>query len=259
MYFYNLQRYFGCVRQAGGSNDHPATPTFLQIYKILSYSILSPPKYGNCTIEKEVKSSLISLDEIKTLYQKPKENKELLIDTIKSKLNKAIKNDDWNIYDIFESEQSEHDYTLPGAVDCIIYYITGRVCHKLLQFTKCSSCRQALITNSAEHDRIAKLGELGDIIPEFFIHPNVGFYNFIKMLENMFTKHCHQLNVVDAILSDAIESDVISFPCEAHKIDIISYIVHYYLQIKLSQYCHNMNNNKKDNQRIKKIAKHCRT
>ena len=39
----------------GGTNDHPSTPTFLQIYKILSvFSILKPPKLGNCTLRKKI-------------------------------------------------------------------------------------------------------------------------------------------------------------------------------------------------------------
>lgn len=39
------------IRQADGPNDHPTGPTFLHLYRILSlYSVLKPPKYGNCTI-----------------------------------------------------------------------------------------------------------------------------------------------------------------------------------------------------------------
>lgn len=38
-------------RQATGPNEHPSTPTFLQVYKMLSmYSLLKPPKSGNCKI-----------------------------------------------------------------------------------------------------------------------------------------------------------------------------------------------------------------
>jgi len=41
-------------RQATGPNDHPTTPTFLQVYKMLSiYSILKPSKTGNCKILKK--------------------------------------------------------------------------------------------------------------------------------------------------------------------------------------------------------------
>jgi len=37
---------------ASSANDHPSTPTFLQVYKQLSvYATLKPPKYGNCTVD----------------------------------------------------------------------------------------------------------------------------------------------------------------------------------------------------------------
>jgi hypothetical protein len=73
MYF---QRFFGTVRQAGGANDHLATPTFLQLYKILSvYSVLKPPKTGNCIVgTTESTQSLITLDSLKTMYQTPEKN-----------------------------------------------------------------------------------------------------------------------------------------------------------------------------------------
>jgi len=39
------------VRQTAGPNDHPATPTFLQLYRLLSvYSLVKAPKSGNCTL-----------------------------------------------------------------------------------------------------------------------------------------------------------------------------------------------------------------
>lgn len=254
MYFYYLQRFFGCVRQAGGSNDHPATPTFLQIYKILSsYSILAPPKYGNCSIEKEIKLPLITLNDIKSLYQKSNKETGLSIDIIKSKLNNAIRNDDWDIHDVFESE---HDYAKPEAFDCIIYYITGRVCQQLLKCTKCSTCKQALITNSENCNSKAKLS---DMLVECFVHPHIGFYNFIKKFESLFIKHCDDINVADAILSDVINCNMLTFPCEIHKLDVVSYIVHYYVQMRLSRLCTDLNNNIKNNQHIKKISKHYTT
>lgn len=46
-----FQVFFGTVCLAGGTNDHPGTPTFLQIYKILTFcGILSAPKTGNCSV-----------------------------------------------------------------------------------------------------------------------------------------------------------------------------------------------------------------
>ncbi|CAH1736906.1 unnamed protein product [Aphis gossypii] len=46
-----LEKFFGIIRQVAGPNDHPSTPTFLQLYRMLSmYSLIKPPKSGNCTI-----------------------------------------------------------------------------------------------------------------------------------------------------------------------------------------------------------------
>lgn len=47
-----LEKFFGIIRQVAGPNDLPATPTFLQLYRILSvYSpLVKAPKTGNCSI-----------------------------------------------------------------------------------------------------------------------------------------------------------------------------------------------------------------
>lgn len=186
------------------------------------------------------------------MYQKSNTKTGLLIADIKSKLNNAIINDDWDIDNIYE----EHDYVTPATFDCIIYFITGRVCRQLLTFITCPLCIEALTTNSEVPHRKA---ELSDVLFESFVHPNVGLYKFIKHLEHVFSKHRHQLDVTEAVLSDIIESNTLGFPCEEHKIDIISYIVHYYLQIRLSTYCRQLNDTKKNYERIKKLSKHYKT
>lgn len=46
-----LECFFGTIRQAGGQNEPPTLPTFLQLYRMLSiYTLLKPPKFGNCTV-----------------------------------------------------------------------------------------------------------------------------------------------------------------------------------------------------------------
>jgi len=40
---------------ASGANNDPSTPTFLQVYKLLSvYAILKPPKYGNYSVYENI-------------------------------------------------------------------------------------------------------------------------------------------------------------------------------------------------------------
>ncbi|KAF0704247.1 Uncharacterized protein FWK35_00030831, partial [Aphis craccivora] len=63
-----LEQFFGTVRQAIGPNDHPCTPTFLQVYKMLAvYSILKPPKSGNCSILNP-ETPKITISDLKTIF-----------------------------------------------------------------------------------------------------------------------------------------------------------------------------------------------
>ena len=66
-----LQQFFGTIKIAAGSNDHPATPTFLKLYKmLLTYSILKPPVSGNCTVTDEKPPPLlISVTDLKNIYK----------------------------------------------------------------------------------------------------------------------------------------------------------------------------------------------
>uniref|UniRef100_A0A2S2PUB1 Transposable element P transposase-like RNase H C-terminal domain-containing protein n=1 Tax=Schizaphis graminum TaxID=13262 RepID=A0A2S2PUB1_SCHGA len=66
----NLEKFFGTIRLAAGANDHPGTPTFLQLYKLLSvYSLLKPPKFGNCTIDQQHEvTPLITISDIKQTF-----------------------------------------------------------------------------------------------------------------------------------------------------------------------------------------------
>lgn len=55
------------ARQVNGPNDHPCTATFLQVYKMSVYSMLKPPKTGNCKIL-ETNTIQISIGDLKTVF-----------------------------------------------------------------------------------------------------------------------------------------------------------------------------------------------
>ncbi|XP_008178271.1 uncharacterized protein LOC103307771 [Acyrthosiphon pisum] len=120
----NLEIFFGTIRAAGGQNDHPAMPNFQHIYKMLSvYSILKPPKSGNCTVIEHNKN-LIKLEELKNIFDKPKAT---AIDLIKEKLNESLLNiDDIHEIEVFDiMSESLSPFNSTDVVDCIIYYIAG--------------------------------------------------------------------------------------------------------------------------------------
>lgn len=65
-----LERFFGIIRQAGGQNEHPTMPTFLQLYNMLSvYSLLKPPKFGNCQTELGQEAPCLTLAELTSAFK----------------------------------------------------------------------------------------------------------------------------------------------------------------------------------------------
>lgn len=106
--------FFGTIRQAAGQNDHSSTANFLQLYKLLStYSILKPPKSGNCTVYDDAPlKPIISMTDLKDIYQ-PK--KYELVENWKVKLNGIIAEKEWEFNDVVE-----HDYAKPEVIDCLI-------------------------------------------------------------------------------------------------------------------------------------------
>lgn len=122
-----VQKFFGTIRQAAGSNDHPNSPTFLQLYKLLTvYSVIKPPKFGNCTVtEQPPPRMMVSLQDLKTAYGQKSEAKSTKYRReIQEKLDEILRYDDWEADDIIESTP-DHDYILSPILDCIIYYVTG--------------------------------------------------------------------------------------------------------------------------------------
>lgn len=88
-------------------------------YKLLSmYSILKPPKSGNCTVNYNAPlTPIISLTDLKEIYKPKKSN---LVEHLKVKINKIIEETDWEF-----DEVVEHNYAKAEVIDCLIYYLTG--------------------------------------------------------------------------------------------------------------------------------------
>ena len=110
--------------------------------------MLKPPKFGNCRLfsnEKENESK-ITIEEFKTIFSSTKKSyHEIHVENLKNKLDNFVKFTDWECDDVID-----HYYAMANVVDCIIYYITGFVCKKMLQRTVCEKCRKAFQYNSVK-------------------------------------------------------------------------------------------------------------
>lgn len=131
-----LECFFGIIRQAGGQNEHPTFPTFLQLYRMLSlYSLLRPPWYGNCTVPEKGQSAFLTLADFREVF-KPSSKQQVKLEKLKQRLDGLINEGDWECDEVFE-----HDYSNATVVDCIVYYVTGFVSRKLSKQTSCAVCR----------------------------------------------------------------------------------------------------------------------
>lgn len=248
---YSLQRFFGTIRQAGGQNDHPATPTFLQLYKLLSvYSVLKPPKYGNCSVHDDKPlRPLISISDIKDVFMKGLKSPPLL-EELKQKLDGLIEHEEWDFSDVVE-----HDYTCAPVVDCVIYYVTGYLCRQVSKYSKCETCRNAfvapLIFSQHSEAQLVNCKTMGGLI-----HPNIFFYKFVREIETAFNRFASSVTVYDEVLTYLIDHCHFSFPCIVHKSEVVAYTVKYYITMRMRQYSFQKNNNMEMiNKTKKKIAK----
>ena len=144
----DFQRFFRCIRLATGSNDHPATLTALQVYKILNmYSTLmpTPSKFGNCRIQGKRKASVITLPVIKAVYSRPAEYRQLsFIEGLRNKLDDVVASDNWNVLDVIFTEHyylRASENIKPSENNCLLYFVTGRVCKNLQESTPIKDCQ----------------------------------------------------------------------------------------------------------------------
>lgn len=245
--FRQVQRFFGTVRMAGGTNDYPCTPTFLQICMLLSaYNILKPLQPGNYTtkLENDPPQSLVIISQIKDLYKK---NDKGSFEEIKSKLNIVISYMNSDFSDFINA--AEQDYALPELIDCLLFYTTESVYRHIRNRIKCYTCllKAFLDTSDLVKDSlIFSCGQMPNRFEKFInphkelMHTNIKMYILILKLDVLFRKYAKFVNVFDLILKDFTDSQIeIQFECDEHKneaLEILAYIIKFFIQIRMREF-----------------------
>jgi len=218
------------IRQAAGPNDHSTGPTFLHIYRILSiYSVLRPPKSGNCTIL-DSKAPKIALSELKEIFHSESTIRQQKLSNLKLKVDLLIDGGSWEADEIFE----DHNYNEASALNCIIYDATGYVTKKIIKNTSCILCLNALKNNQKYVDipeaELVNLKSKGVLT-----HPNIHLFHFLTKVEESFATHCQHKNVFDLTVYDVLNFPI-SFPCNEHKIQVVSSILTNYLIMRMRHF-----------------------
>ena len=176
------------------------------------------------------------MSELKRIYKTNK--KESFVKKIEEKLNVVIEKEDSDFMDF--TNATDHDYNLPYVVDCLMYYITGQICQNLKK-RNCMDCKSAIFYSANDESicqtqinhPVAKLITLDQ--NHHLQHPNFKLFNFIKSIENSFSLHCKQSHVFDLVLNDMSKLKFY-YPCAEHGTEVLAYMIHSYLQIRMRQF-----------------------
>lgn len=246
-----LECFFGIIRQAGGQNEHPSFPTFLQLYRMLSlYSLLKPPQFGNCTTTDKGQTAVVTLADMRAIYNSSAMQRPNKLEVLKQKLDGLIEEGSWECDNVFELD--DYDATI---VDCIVYYVTGFVSRKLGSETSCTVCKQALegqkgIANVPEAD-LVNFKTRGRLT-----HPNMHLFDLFTYCEEKFAKYASDRDVFDKTIDAVLENFQFTFPCSLHKEDMLAKLLHYYVCLRMRQYCRQLKGQKeKKSQDLRKLSK----
>ncbi|KAH7964173.1 hypothetical protein HPB51_027589 [Rhipicephalus microplus] len=248
-----LERFFGIIRQAGGQNEHPTFPTFLQLYRMLSlYSLVKPPKFGNCTLPDKRQAAVVTLSDIREIYKGSAAQRTGKLDELKRKLDGLIDEGSWECDDVFDFDDPDTDATV---VECIVYYVTGFVSRKLRNGTTCSICKNALQGKQG----LASVPE-ADLVNcktrGWLTHPNMHLFDFFKYTEEQFAKYAGDRDAYDKTTDAVLENFHFTFPCGTHKEEMLAKLLHYYICLRMRQYCRQLKNrHEKKSHDLRKMAK----
>ena len=143
------------------------------------YKILKPPKFGNCQNADLLQDQRpkISFQDFRKFFanNECKSYRQKHIENLQRRLDAYIESDTWECDDIIEVEEEMSE----DVLDCVIYYIYGYICRKMLKNNKCLHCRKAFST--CDENEIFPISELVNLKTKGrLIHPNRHLYKMFK-------------------------------------------------------------------------------
>lgn len=179
------------------------------------------------------------------------------VEKLKLQLDSLVEQDDWDdealVVEEFDGSSSSE------LVDIILYSACGYLCRRLLKLTKCSLCRDAILTKlSTENLAVAEIVNLKT--RGFLLHCNLYLFKLFRRAETFFSENVKFANCYERTVNDVFENLELSFPCEEHGSEFLATSLHYYIVIRLRHYEREENRRvHKKSQMKKKEAKLCPT
>ena len=239
------------MRSSCGSNDHPDSQTFLQLYWLFStYSLVKPPK-GSCTDCSEILSTLLNINDVKVKEVSRKEKWHTFLDLI-------IEEDSTEELLPKTLEMAEdHSYQMVASSDFITSYVSGYILRRTSKFTTCDICLQNLTTPDANGEEANKFIELKS--RKCLLYPSQAIVQLITSLENHLLLTLLENKIHSEFLYDVMQRiyhgpSLNLVGCDQHKSEVTEKIVQFYLILRLHFICKQISRNE-STQKTKKFRK----
>lgn len=221
--------------------------------------MIKPPKFGNCTVEDSGRSKNgvgITFEDFKRIFEANETPSPSAVQKLKQQLDSLVEDDDWNDEALMAEEFCCRDSEL---ADIILYSTSGYLCRRLLRLTKCSICRDAILTKLSTSD--IEVAELVNLKTKgFLLYCNLYLYRLFHRTERFFAENVKYGNCYERTMNDVFEFLQLNFPCDEHGSEFVATSLHYYVVMRMRQYEREQNRGaRKKSQHKKKEAKLCKT
>lgn len=139
-------------------------------------------------------------------------------------------------------------------MDCIIYYVTRLVCRKLLNSTTCETCKLGL-ARPVDHSQIPEAALVNCKTLGKLIHPTTNIFVLLHAAEAEFQRNCTQRNAYELTIDHILDNNWLSFPCTTHRDEVIAKILHYYVGLRMRQYCKQRKEKENKTHKLRKLSK----
>lgn len=196
------------MRNSCGSNDHPDSALFIQMYRLIStYNLIKPAKGSNVRGE-EIVQSLISLKDLKNIDDR-RQQFDAHIDKILDKGTNCSALEDAAII------LNDHEYFKCTTSDYVLSYMAGFVARKSRRFIKyhtdgnkkkleCLQCFNTLRVQDQEHPveehKLIHLRDKGHLI-----RPSKKLFELISVLEKVTLETIKNNNIHSETLFEIME------------------------------------------------------
>lgn len=215
------------MRSACGSNDHPDSVLFIQMFRLIStYSLIKPPKNSNVT-GGEMIETLINIQDLS--------NVNVTKDTLEGELDSIIDKGQFEELPDVIALMHDHDYRSTSTSSQVLSYLAGYIARKANRFTKCKKCLSSLRNDclSSSRDKLIDMRSKGNLI-----HSSNNLFSLISTLEKSTLEALKNeelnMNTLLTITEMIEQGDSIQLVgCVDHKEEFSKAIVRFFLIMRM--------------------------